>query len=640
MTFEPTFLPRFPEREQRLRPDVAIGPLTGHHLVMDATHAEQDSTPPRWDLTWIAPAIDHPDFQKAEESTSARVQRLASHFEAHDLRGGPPIAPDAEGAQQLAATLDLINQALAEVRDIRAVVHGNVTQDVTDDVAASAQDRLRTELTSPLNVLLTRFDAYCARLDLPALATLEPTVADHLHPLERGVAAADHQMSETEEQLAADLALTGSAAWVRLHGDICGRLTGTLAADSPSALAGQTLPMTRLRALGTNNDPATRRAAYDAEIAAWESVTVPLAACLNSQKGESITLNRRRGWPDDLAPALFNNAIDAATLDAMTQEVVESLPDFRRYLTAKARLVNGDDKLPWCDVLAPMGAAADGVPWDQAMDTVQSAFGDFSNPLRALAERAVSEQWIDAEPRAGKAGGAFCMPVANDVSRILMTFDGSADAMQTLAHELGHAYHNTLLGTRPWLQRSTPSCLAETASIFCETLVVQSLLSSAPAEVRLGLLDTDLQGATQVIVDIHSRFLFESELYRRRASGTLSVDELCGLMNECQQAAYGDAVTELHPYMWAVKAHYFTPFYNFPYTFGLLFGLGLYAVYERDPDHFRGNYDSLLGATGLADAADLASRFDIDITDRAFWRSSLDVLRTRIDEFCRLASDN
>ena len=258
--------------------------------------------------------------------------------------------------------------------------------------------------------------------------------------------------------------------------------------------------------------------------------------------------------------------------------------------------------------------------------------------FRTLAERAIGEDWIDAEPRPGKAGGAFCMPVRDDVSRILMTFDGSADAIQTLAHELGHAYHNVALGSRTWLQRQTPRCLAETASIFCETLGVESLLASPDVD-RLSVLDTDLSGATQVVVDIHSRFLFETELYRRREVSTLSVTELCELMIECQTAAYGDAVRPLHPYMWAVKAHYFTPYYNFPYTFGLLFGLGLYARFREDPDRFRSGYDDLLGATGLASAVDLAARFDIDITTRQFWRASLDVLRGRIADYHRLADE-
>jgi oligoendopeptidase F len=232
------------------------------------------------------------------------------------------------------------------------------------------------------------------------------------------------------------------------------------------------------------------------------------------------------------------------------------------------------------------------------------------------------------------------MGVQPGVSRILMNYDGSFYDISTLAHELGHAYHNTNLAERTPLQRQTPMALAETASIFCETIMVEASLAGTDGDERLALLDTDLAGSCQVVVDIHSRFLFETDLCRIRAERTLSVDELCDLMLDAQAQTYGDGLRAdtRHRYMWAVKNHYFTPFYNWPYTFGLLFGLGLYARYTDDADRFRAGYDSLLADTGLDDAAGLAARFGIDVRSTAFWASSLDVLRRRIDEFERLAA--
>ena len=267
------------------------------------------------------------------------------------------------------------------------------------------------------------------------------------------------------------------------------------------------------------------------------------------------------------------------------------------------------------------------------------AFGGYSPARAALVERARRDEWIDAEPRAGKVGGAFCLPIRGGESRVMLNFDGSADSVQTLAHELGHAYHNTNLGERTPLQRQTPMALAETASIFCETIMVEAGLAATPADQRLGLLDTDLQGSCQVVVDIHSRFLFERELCTRREQQDLSVAELDDIMLTSQRAAYGDGLDAdvLHPRMWAVKGHYFTPFYNWPYTYGLLFGIGLYARYLDDPDRFRSGYDDLLSSTGLADAAGLAGRFGIDVRSTAFWASSLDVLRARIAAFEELA---
>ncbi|MDQ3294554.1 MAG: M3 family metallopeptidase, partial [Actinomycetota bacterium] len=270
------------------------------------------------------------------------------------------------------------------------------------------------------------------------------------------------------------------------------------------------------------------------------------------------------------------------------------------------------------------------------------AFGSYSPALAALSERAFAERWIDVEPRDAKTGGAFCMGVEGDVSRVLLNFSGQFDGVTTLAHELGHAYHNTQLADRTALQRATPMALAETASIFCETLLLQTLLADCADDARrLVLLEIDLQGACQIVSDIHSRFLFERAVFEGRAARSLSVAELRELMTAAQQKAYGPTIhpDHLHPDMWAVKPHYYsTAFYNWPYTYGLLFGLGLYARYAADPDRFRAGYDDLLSATGLASAADLARRFEIDVADEGFWTASLDVLRARIDDFERLAA--
>jgi pepF/M3 family oligoendopeptidase len=353
-------------------------------------------------------------------------------------------------------------------------------------------------------------------------------------------------------------------------------------------------------------------------------------------KGQTNVLNRRRGWPDALEPALFVNAVERSTLSAMQSAVEASLPRFRRYLGAKATLLgHHDGRIPWCDLFAPVGdPSASATSWDEACSAVRGAFDSFSPALRGLAERAFGEEWIDAGPRDGKRGGAFCMPVRDDESRVLMNFGGTVDSVSTLAHELGHAYHNTCLADRTAMQRNTPMALAETASIFCETILFQSLVADADDARRLVLLETDLQGATQVVVDIHSRFLFEREVFERRAHRALSVADLNAAMVDAQQVAYGDVLSEPHPYMWAVKPHYYsTAFYNWPYTFGLLFGIGLYARYRDDPERFRASYDDLLSATGLDTAAGLARRFGIDVDDDAFWTASLEVLGERVDAF-------
>ena len=290
----------------------------------------------------------------------------------------------------------------------------------------------------------------------------------------------------------------------------------------------------------------------------------------------------------------------------------------RRYLRAKARTL-WQPQLACCDLFAPVGS--------EARDFIVEQFGAHSPRLRDYASRAFDEQWIDAEPRAGKRDGAYCASLRGDESRILANVKAAYSGMNTLAHELGHGYHNLCKAGRTPTQRVTPMALAETASIFCETLVREAALAhSAPAE-QLAILEASLQSACQVTVDVTSRFLFEQSLFEGHAQRELAVDELNELMLDAQRQTYGDGLdgTQLHPYMWAVKGHYYSTgrsYYNYPYMFGLLFGLGLYARYRQDPERFTARYDDLLAATGLADAATLAQRFGVDIRDAAFWRAS------------------
>jgi oligoendopeptidase F len=589
--------------------------------------------PPRWDLSALFAGIESRQFQAAQDAVSAELHRLGTTYDRHDVRGGDALTVTPDSATAFDQVVEATNRLLDQFQGLRAYLYARLATDARDDEAAAALSEIDAEQAG-LRKLTTRFEAWVGRFGADALIGASEVAADHGHALHQAAVAADHQMSEPEESLYADLRLTGSQAWNKLHGDLTSLLTGTL--------DGRPVPVTELRGLATDPDRDTRRRAYDAELAAWETAEVPLAAALNAIKGEANTVNRRRGWPDALEPALFVNGVERPALEAMQAAAVESFPDFRRFLRAKARLVAGPDAeaLAWWDLVAPLPGESL-VTWPQAVAAVESAFGSYSPVLAALAERALAERWVDAEPRAGKRGGAFCLPVGEDVSRVMLNFDGSLDCVQTLAHELGHAYHNTNLAGRTALQRHTPMALAETASIFCETIMVQAGLAAADENRRLALLNVDLQGACQVVVDIHSRFLFESWLSKQRRKRTLAPSELCALMTDAQRSTYGDGVDRatLHPYMWAVKTHYYSSaFYNWPYCFGLLFGTGLYARYREDPERFRAHYDDLLSATGLAPAASLAQRFGIDIADVEFWRDSLAVIRARIDEFERLAA--
>jgi pepF/M3 family oligoendopeptidase len=466
------------------------------------------------------------------------------------------------------------------------------------------------------------------------------SIKTHEFMLKEAAEQSKYLMSESEESLAAELSLSGGNAWNKLRSKTVSRVSVDFELDGVT----QKLPAPALINLRTHADEDVRHRAYDAENKAWESVQETLAACLNGVKGEVITLNKRRGREDALHSSLESARIDRQTLEAMLGAMEASFPLFRKYFKHKAKLI-GKEKLAWWDVFAPVGKTDTRFTYEEARDFVLKAFEKFSPELRAFSERAFSNNWIDAEMREGKGSNGFCMGVQGvKESRIFVNFDGSQDQLSTIAHELGHAFHNECAYqfNKTPLQQITPMTLAETASTFCETIVTEAVLEQVkdPQE-ELAVLESLLNGASQVVVDIYSRYVFEKEVFERREHAELSVDEICEIMERAQRITYGDGLDDryLQKYMWTWKPHYYyidLSFYNYPYAFGLLFATGLYAIYQQRGDEFVNDYKSLLASTGEASAADLAQRFGIDIHKRKFWEDSIAIIGKRVERYCEL----
>lgn len=593
------------------------------------------SIAPRWDMTVVFPSLESPEFQAEFDGVLQSIGSLADRFEEFGIGPRSQTDVDAQTVSQFETVMKEYGALLDRLQTLSSYINAFIATDSRDTVAQARMSRLRQRLVL-LSQLQTRFLAWLGSLNLSRLEELSPVAADHAFMLSRAQVSALHLMSQAEEDLAAELSPTGGTAWGKLHDNVTSQLM------VPVDLRGErtVLPFSVVRNLAMDPDRDVRRIAFAAEVAALETVSVPLAAALNSIKGETNAIERRRRWESALDLALFYNNIDRQTLDAMMGAARESFPDFRRYLRAKARAL-GLPVLAWYDLFAPLGGETRRWDFDSARDFLLEQFGSYSDRLRGFAERAFRERWIDAEPREGKRGGAFCMPLRADESRIMSNFVPTYEGMSTLAHELGHAYHNFNLAGRSPFQRSNPMTLAETASIFCETIVQQAALDHAGPQERISILESALQGATQVVVDITSRFEFERAVFERRRERELSISELNDIMLDSQRHTYGDGLDAdaLHPYMWAVKGHYYSsarPYYNFPYMFGLLFGLGLYAQYEQDPERFRSGYDQLLASTTMDDAATLAARVGMDIRSPDFWRASLGVVAGNVDEFERL----
>lgn len=471
--------------------------------------------------------------------------------------------------------------------------------------------------------------------DLEVLFQADEGLREYSFSIATAMKKAKYLLSEQEEVMLAKMQNTGSAAWAKLQSNIVSSLT--------SVYEGKEETITVLRAKAHDSDPSVRKKAFDAELAAYPKKEIESASCLNAIKGEVITVANLRGYTSPLEMTLLNSRMDRETLDAMMASIQDFLPDFRSYLKKKADLLGHKNGLPFYDLFAPIGSVDLSYRYDEARDFIVKQFSTFSDKLGTYAKNAFDQNWIDPFPREGKIAGAFCSNIHGiKESRIMSNFVGSFSDMTTLAHELGHGYHGECLKDVVTANSDYPMPLAETASIFCETIVFQAAVESATPEEALVILENDLQGSTQVIVDIYSRYLFETALFEKRKNASLSVDELKEIMVQAQKEAYGDGLdpSALHPYMWMCKPHYYysdSNFYNFPYAFGLLFAKGLYAQYQKDKAAFIPKYDELLTSTGCHTIHEVLGALGIDSHKKDFFMDSLQLIRDDINKFLQLA---
>lgn len=595
---------------------------------------------PRWDLADL-----YPDFGDAWQADSAAFG--ATSEELMILSGAMPDHPDRSWTAAFLAKVIESHVLFDRLISYCSLI---LATDVRNVVAAGESERLKRQYNE-LQVPLTRYrrslsgtrigaDSGVGSADLlEQWCSEDPFLEEHRFVLREMREQASHMMSEQEERLAARLSITGSGAWNQLQE----RLTATLSVSLPTPDGQQQLPLSAVRNLAQSEDAGLRKAAWEAELAAYPAVSDAAAAALNAIKGEVLLLSEDRGYASPLEETLLKSRMKRETLEALLTAMRESLPDFAAYFRKKAALLGHEGGLPFYDLFAPIGTSKSQISWTEARNLIRRQFGLFSGELSDFADRIFENRWIDAEPRDGKRGGAFCSglhPIGQ--CRILSNFSGSFNDVLTLAHELGHGYHGHVLMSQSWLNADYPMPLAETASIFCEQLVRRAAMrDSTDKGARLFLLEQGLQDAAQVIVDIYSRFLFEADLFVRRGETVLNAGMLCDMMSEAQRQAYGDGLDMKagHPYMWLNKPHYYSAgnnFYNFPYAFGLLFSIGLVTRFEREGASFSDDFRRLLFATGDHGVEEVAAMAGIDVTSPDYWRSALDQVREEIALFMEM----
>jgi len=603
---------------------------------------------PRWNLDSIFSSINTDEYKKALADYSASMDDFEKLL-AQDS--------NSDFGKWLSSCLETRNKMFELTRTLGAYAYIIYSVDTTNTEYLNNLSKIQ-ELGLRVDQLELKFKVALVShaKELEAFYKAYPEYEEYRFLIQEAIEETSHQMSAAEENLAGEMQRTGGDAWGRLHEQII--------STSKDAETGKTFNELRNDAYSSNAQ--LRKESYKKEIALLKQNEVAISAALNNLKGETVALNKRRNWNEAIDRALASSRMSRATLDALIGAIEESLPLWRKYFTAKAKYLRAhnltasetagtsgkDAGLAFYDLFAPVAAENKnsesllGHKWtfEEARDYIVERYNSFSTDMGDFAKNAFDSGWIDAEVREGKVGGAYDedFPKGHQ-SRILSNFSGEFGDLITLAHELGHAYHFSCLKGKPVVFFNYPMTLAETASTFAETIVKQDMISKCSDSDLLQILDIDLQDASQVLVDILSRFYFERSVFEKRSQGELSAADFCELMRNAQEKSYGSGLSsERHEYMWAVKSHYYSTgldFYNFPYAFGQLFGAGLYSRYKKEGPAFVKIYADLLSHTGSMSCEDLCKQAGFDITTKDFWKSGIEMYAKEIEKFVKLVEE-
>jgi pepF/M3 family oligoendopeptidase len=578
----------------------------------------------KWNLAVIYEGFDDPQWLQDFENLNNMLRDFCAFADGVETADPKVALPENMKRQEEIQSLIMKMGTYAELRQ---------SADTRDPEAGSQMGRLMAAY-STVAAPIAKVEKWISQIpNLTQLVENDPVLQPYGFLLSNTVRDCKYLLPGRGEEIMARMKLSGGSAW--------GEMQSFLTATVPVTYRGEKTNLSSIRNLAYDPDASVRKDAYEAEIAAYDRIADAVAFALNSIKLETISDCKLRGYASPLARTLSRSFMKKETLDAMLSAMDDYLPKFWQYLKAKAKALGYEKGLPWYELFAPMGKSSTKFTAEQARDYLVNLYAGFDMELSNMVAEAFDNDWIDFYPREGKVGGAFCAGVdAIGQSRILTNFDGSFSDVVTLAHELGHAFHNHCIRDHRPLNKDYSMPVAETASTFNECVVMASAIEKASnKEEKLALIESQLQDATQIICDIYSRYRFESMVFENREEKFMDAGTLCGFMLDAQRQCYGDGLDEncQHPYMWVCKSHYYGPtFYNFPYAFGGLFARGLYAQYEKEGASFVPKYKKLLYTTPIATVEGAAKVADVDLTDKEFWRAALQTIADQIDIFCTL----
>jgi pepF/M3 family oligoendopeptidase len=529
-----------------------------------------------------------------------------------------------------------VNEELSELIE-KLAIYANLrySANTRDTEAASMLGRIMQSVSATAAPSAKIEKAISEIEDLDEIIRSTPYLKEFEYMLTNVKRDSRYLLSDKEETVFAKMSLSGASAWSDLQ--------SSLTSGVKVKYEGEDITLSAVRNLAYSPDADVRRKAFEAEIACYDSIKEAVAFALNSIKLQVLTECELRGYESPLAKSLYQSRMKKETLDALLGAMQEYLPAFRKYMKAKAKALGHNGSLPFYDLFAPMGKSDKIYSVEDAKNYLLNIFAKFDTELHDMVKCAFENGWIDFFPRDGKVGGAFdCGVPSAKESRVLTNFDGSFSDVVTLAHELGHSFHDRQVFSHSILNQGYSMPVAETASTFNEVLVMETAIANAAdKDEKLALIESQLMDACQIIVDIYSRYLFEASVFENRPMEFMSADRMCELMLDAQKKAYGDGLDEnaLHPFMWLCKGHYYSgglSFYNYPYAFGGLFARGLYAKYKAEGTPFVATYKKMLNATSVMDVEECARIAGVDLTVKEFWRAGLQSIADRIDEFCEL----
>ncbi|WP_047982986.1 M3 family oligoendopeptidase [Ornithinibacillus californiensis] len=585
-----------------------------------------------WDLDVIFPGgSESKEFQSYLETVSNDMEDLSAMVHAFNPE-------DKEGISKLANIVNKLEKTMKKLRESFAFISCLSAQNV-NDTNASLLVAKRSSFGAQMGGIRTSLNQKLAAISEEEWQDLlqHEQLQEVAFVLNETRTAAKEMLPAEQEVLINDLAVDGYNAWGQMYETIVGKMIVEIEENGETKSYSVGQAANKL----SSPDAEFRKYVFKQISKAWEDNADLFGQTLNHLAGFRLQKYKHRGWGDVLKEPLKINRMKRETLDVMWNAISNNKKHFVKYLNKKAELL-GNEKLSIYDISAPLSKTVNNVPYTEGANFIVDHFGKFSPKMAEFAKMTFEKRWIEAEDRAGKRPGGFCTSFPDsEQTRVFMTYSGTTSNISTLAHELGHAYHQHVMNDVHGMNQGYAMNVAETASTFAEMIVADATVKSAESkEEKLELLEDKLQRSIAFFMNIHARFLFETRFYEERKQGMVSVKRLNELMIEAQKEAYCDSLDEYDPNFWSSKLHFHitgTPFYNFPYTFGYLFSLGIYAYAEKSNRSFEDDYIALLRDTGRMNVEDLAMKhLNVDLTKPDFWEDAIALCVRDVEEFVSL----